>query len=179
MRSITLLTVLAAGSLLSGCETLKTQPEPTSLQIQAYQVKEFETDKTNAFASVMNVFQDLGYIIQSADKETGFITAVSPTKGGGNLLELLAGVSITTSTTKATAFIEEIRPAYTTVRLNFVVTEHTSGEKGANYEAGQAIQDPKPYQVAFNKIDDALFIRAGTRANARSPVPPLEPTAAK
>lgn len=59
-----------------GC-AVQQKSTKTSLELQAIQAKEFETTKKIAFASVLSVFQDLGYIIGSADFDTGFITAKS------------------------------------------------------------------------------------------------------
>ena len=44
------------------------RPQPTALELQSIQSREFETNKTVAFASVISVFQDLGYIIKGAEK---------------------------------------------------------------------------------------------------------------
>src|SRR5262245_66112317 len=96
--------LLCMTACLGGCATT-TAPTPTPLQIQAFQSKGYESGKSMVFGSVMSVFQDLGYIIDSADKDTGFITASSPSTDKTNLLDALGGVS-TTSQTAATAFSE-------------------------------------------------------------------------
>lgn len=159
------LAILTSGLLSAGCEVLNSAPEPTPLQIQSFQTKEFETTKAVALAAVINVFQDLGYIIQSADKDTGFITAISPSKSNTGLLDALSGTS-TSGVTKATAFLEEIRPSFTTVRLNFVKSQRSSSEQGQYSEHDTAVLDPQTYQIAFNKIDDAIFVRVGTAPSA-------------
>jgi hypothetical protein len=38
--------------------------------------------------------------------------------------------STSSAQTRATAFVEEIRPGFVTVRLNFVESEHTSSQQG-------------------------------------------------
>ena len=150
---------------LVGCATMPKQA-PTSLQIQAFQTKEFETSKSIVFGSVISVFQDLGYIVQSADKDTGFVTAASPASNKTSFLEAMGGVS-SSGATKATAFVEEIRPGFVTVRLNFVDTKHFSGAYGRGGDQDSPILNPAPYQAAFEKIDTAIFIRQGN--NAASP----------
>src|SRR6267142_5358085 len=85
--------------LMSWCMT--TAPQKTSLELQAFQSREFETTKKIAFASVLSVFQDFGYIISSAEIDTGFVTAKSPTQKGFVLF-----VGSTMKDTKATAFVE-------------------------------------------------------------------------
>ena len=160
MKKQIFLLFLAPLILLTGCQQPgNVQPEMTSLQIQAIQSKEFETKKNVAFASVLSVFQDLGYIVSSADKDTGFITASSPTKSTHDWL--LTGNKYD-SNTKATAFVEQLRPGYTKIRLNFVVTNKTSSAWGQKSEADKPITDPKVYQNAFAKIGDAIFIRSGS-----------------
>jgi len=153
--------ILAGCLALVGCASTP-EATPTSLQVQAYQTKEFEADKSIAFASVISVFQDLGYIVQSADKDTGFITAASPAGNKTNFWEAFGGVS-SSGQTKATAFVEQIRPGFTTVRLNFVDTKSSSSIYGQQAQKDTPITDPKPYQIALGKIEDAIFIRAGMK----------------
>lgn len=160
------LAALAISSLVlcSACVTPPKGPQ-SSLEIQAFQQKEFEAAKGVAFGSVVSVFQDLGYIVQSADKDTGFITANSPMTNKTGFWDAMGGVA-QGGNTRATAFIEEIRPGFTTVRLNFVNSQKASTAYGQSHEADKPIMDPKPYQVAFNKIEDAIFIRSGTSAKS-------------
>lgn len=162
--------VIIAGCLamatLSGCAT-SPKSAPTSLQVQSFQTKEFETTKTIVFGSVLSVFQDLGYIVQSADKDTGFITAASPTSNKTGFWQAMAGVA-SSGQTKATAFVEEIRPGNVRVRLNFVNTRSNSSSYGQNQTQDSPILDPKAYQVAFEKIDDAVFVRKGTTATGQN-----------
>lgn len=159
-RKIVAATLLVISASLAGCATTQ-KADQTSLAIQAFQAKEFETSKAIAFGSVISVFQDLGYIVQSADKDTGFITAASPAGNKTNFFEALGGVS-SSGNTKATAFIEEIRPGFTTVRLNFVDTKTSSTVYGQSNAQDKPILDPKVYESAFGRIGDAIFIRAGT-----------------
>jgi len=150
------------------------------LQIQAFQTKEFEADKTIVFGSVISVFQDLGYIVQSADRDTGFITAASPAGNKTGFWEAMGGVS-SSGNTKATAFVEQIRPNFSTIRLNFVDSKKLSAMYGQTSEQEKPILDPKPYQIAFDKIENAVFVRSGVKAPqpsaASSPVPAPLPTA--
>ena len=60
---------------MTGCAMNEAPQTKTSLEIQAYQSKQFDVDKKTAFNSAMSVFQDLGYIVNSANLDTGFITA--------------------------------------------------------------------------------------------------------
>ena len=148
------------GLSIAGCSVAP--PAPTPLQIQAFQSHEFEAQKRAAFGAVLSVFQDLGYIVQSADLDTGFITASSPAGSKLKWWEVLS-TSTSSAQTRATAFVEEIRPGFVTVRLNFVESEHTSGQQGQTTHRDTPILDPKAYQVAFDKMGDAIFIRSATR----------------
>jgi len=143
--------VLSVIILISSCIPVK--PKKTSLELQAIQSREFETNKKTAFASVISVFQDIGYIIGSADLETGFISAKSPTKTSDEFI---------VEDTKATAFIEEIRKNVTKVRLNFVNSvEQPIGVQISKNEV--PVEDPQTYQNAFSKIQEGIFIRESTK----------------
>jgi len=150
--------VLFAVTLVA-CETAPVKPQKTSLEIQAIQSRTFETSKLVAFASVISVFQDLGYIVNGADRATGFITATSA--GAAKYDWFLTGNKYN-SKTKATAFIEQLRPKKTKIRLNFVVNSSVSSIYGQKSESSKIIDDPKVYQNAFSKIGDAIFIRSGS-----------------
>jgi hypothetical protein len=164
--------VLCLAGSMSGCVTTP-PPTPTPLQVQAFQSRGFENGKTMVFGSVVSVFQDLGYIIDSADRDTGFITASSPAGDRTSLLEALSGMQ-SSGQTRATAFVEEIRPDFVTVRLNFVDTRRRSSggygvTHGVSWGTGDRdtpILDPKTYQIAFERIEDAIFVRTGLRAQS-------------
>jgi hypothetical protein len=153
----TIIAALSIAFLLAGCVPNNYKPTKTSLELQAFQTKEFETQKKVAFASTMSVFQDLGYSITSSEIETGYISAKSPTQN-----EVGFGKMIMRDT-KATAFIEELRPGKTKVRLNFVNTEEWSGAYGGKLVQDTPIEDPTVYNNAFTKIQEAIFIRTAIK----------------
>lgn len=146
--------IVALGLFVGGCETSK--PQKTSLELQAFQKKEFKTSKPTAFASTVSVFQDLGYTIRAADVNTGFIQGQSPTK---NLL--LFGSHM--KNTEVTAFIEEFITNRTTVRLNFVQVKESSSGYGMKSKKDKPVLDPSVYENAFTKIQEAVFIRTNTQ----------------
>ena len=164
----TMLVVIAMGLVfLAGC----TPPGPalTPLEIQSLQTREFKHDKAVVFASTMSVFQDLGYIVNSADLDTGLITTESPATGGHaafparlTILPELTVWSDVTSVmqTKATAFIEQIGNR-SRVRLNFVITRQDSSVHGQTSRRDTPILDATVYQNAFERIENAIFVRAG------------------
>jgi hypothetical protein len=148
--------LLAATLLVTGCFPSNYKPTKTSLELQAFQSREFDAPKKVSFASTMSVFQDFGYTLTSANLETGYIAAKSPTQN-----ERGFGKAIMKDT-KATAFIEEIRPGITKIRLNFVSNEEWSSDYGAKLVQENPIEDPAVYNNAFIKIQDEIFIRSVT-----------------
>jgi hypothetical protein len=153
-KSSSLVFSLIALILLSGCVQKQYKPTKTSLELQAIQSTEFETSYKIAFASTLSVFQDLGYIISTADSETGFVTASSPRSQ-----ELVIFRGQVMKNRKATAFVEGMPSKMIRVRLNFVDEEESStgyGMKGAN---AIPVEDPKLYQETFEKIQKAIFVR--------------------
>ena len=139
---------------------------PTSgVQLQAYQAREFETTKRTAFSAAMSVFQDLGFIIDDGDFDTGLITATGPTAraemGVGDLLsQIFAGVDTRASThRRATAFVEKMPSGLIRIRLNFVDnTEEPPGPK----RRSTPVEEPAFYQATFEQIDKAIFVRSGS-----------------
>ncbi len=155
--------ILAVSCLLQTSSCVLTPPTPplTPLEVQSLQTREFEATKQIVFASVMSVFQDLGYIIQSADITTGFITAQSAAKSnsGFHSLSNVALTNVTTvSQTSATAFVEEIANR-TRVRLNFVNVNMRSFEQGQSDRNDTPILSAMTYQNAFERIENEIFVR--------------------
>lgn len=150
--SILIITVLA----MSGCVTAQ-KTALTPLEIQSLQTREYENSMNVVFPSVMSVFQDLGYTVKSADKSTGFITAESAAKSD-SASKFLLGISNVTQTS-ATAFVEEIAN-FTKVRLNFVTSSNKSYGYGQTDRQDTPILDAEVYQNAFERIENAIFIRS-------------------
>ena len=145
--------------LITGCETTKPKVNLTPLDIQSMQSRSYEHAKDIVFPSVMSVFQDLGYSINSADINTGLITAESAADSDKALRFWLGITKV--SQTKANAFIEEIGNE-TKVRINFVVTKKKSFGYGQTDREDEQILTPQPYQNAFEKIENAIFIRSSS-----------------
>lgn len=143
---------------ITGCTLTSVMNKQTPLQLQAVQSREYDANKSVTFAATMSVLQDLGYIIQSADKDTGFITANSAATDSTNFIEALGGFTSST-VTRVTVFVEELRPGMTKVRLNFVNHEASSGSYGKNSNRDTPITDPMTYNNALEKIEDAIFVR--------------------
>jgi hypothetical protein len=141
-------------ALLTAC--MQQAPTMTPLEIQSMQTRSFNATYNVTFSSTMSVFQDLGYTVNSADKDTGLISAESATDSSAAAL-FWTGTSVTNQT-KATAFIEKIR-GKTLVRLNFVQKVETSSGYGRQDRNDKPILDTQIYQNAFERIENAIFLR--------------------
>ena len=131
----------------------------TPLEIQSMQIRTYDNKKEVVFPSVMSVLQDLGYSIKVADINTGLITAVSTAKSNAAMKFWLGIAEV--SQTNADSFIEEIN-GRTKVRINFINVVKQSSAYGRDDRTDQQILDPVPYQSAFDKIENAIFIRSGS-----------------
>ncbi|OGV18073.1 MAG: hypothetical protein A2X47_01730 [Lentisphaerae bacterium GWF2_38_69] len=152
---------------IAGCEIFNPPPQMTSLQIQAIQTREFETSKAIAFSSTMAVLQDLGYIISMASIDTGFITAESPSSSN-----FFMGVE----NTKVTAYIQSMPNGNTKIRLNFVTHAQLSQPNGGGViNTDTAIYNPQPYQEAFNKIQQQIFIQTPFKNGSTTPDTMMSP----
>jgi hypothetical protein len=168
---------VAAIILASGTPALAAkQPGLTPMQIQAMQQREFEAPKAALFSSVVDVFQDLGYTINSADINTGFITAESATVNKTGFWDAMA-YQTASGNTRATAFIEQMPSGMTRVRLNFVNSKALSTQWGQNSKQDKPILDPAIYQRAYEKVDEALFVRTATNTPKSAPAPTPEAAA--
>lgn len=146
----------------------KKQPVMTGLQLQQIQAHEFDGDKKTVFASVMSVFQDAGYRIQSADFETGLITGIGSSKGKVTY-NFFWGFGKSKKTPIVSAFIEEINKDMTRARLNFVMGKMKSTIYSAQPQDEEPITDPEVYKDAFEKIEQAVFLRQSMAASAPLP----------
>ena len=129
-----LITFLCTGVLLCGCATSQNQllQAGDQLKLRSIQTRAFDTtDSVKTQRVILATLQDLGFVIDKADKELGSISA---TKLGGFALKMTVSV----------------RPKGETqllVRAN------------AQYQL-KAVEDPQPYQNFFTALSKALFLEA-------------------
>lgn len=152
----------------------KKKPQMTALQVQQLQSKDYEASSGQAFAAVMTVLQDAGYRIQAADKDTGLITGVGTSSKKLTWMPFV-GFGTSKKTPVVSAFIEELAPGVSRVRLNFVLAKIKANAYGGDLGDEQAILDAAIYQDAFEKIDQAVFIRQAMAAKAPSASPTSAP----
>lgn len=168
------LMLLVASSTFAGCvspfesfpQAKLFQSKLDPLALQQMQTQEFETSKKILFASVISVFQDTGFIIEAGDLETGLITAKSPTSVADATQFALRTLSTgATVEARATAFVEEARLGFSTVRLNFIERrQDPSDQKTGGSAHDIPNEDPAYYEKIFNKIREAVFLREAYKA---------------
>lgn len=146
----------------------KKKQEMSTLELQQMQSRDLEVEKNIAFSSVMTVLQDSGYRIGAADRDTGLITGSASTNTKTTWLPFV-GFGKSKKTPVVSAFVEQISPKMTRIRLNFVMTKISANGFGGG-EDEEPILDPQVYQDAFEKIDQAIFVRQ----SMVSPPPPVE-----
>ena len=165
MKKNTSMLLLAAFAVFTvGCASAPPAAK-SGIELQAYQAREFETSKRTAFSATMSVFQDLGFIIDDGDFDTGLITATGPASldemGMSDLLaQVFAGADTRGSThRRATAFVEKMPSGLVRIRLNFV--DNMSAFRDA-VKQSRPVQDTALYQSTFELIDKAIFVRSAT-----------------
>ena len=142
---------------LFSCATTSTAPALTPAEIQSIQTRQYDEKKEIVFASVVSVFQDLGYQIATADLATGIITSQSAAANDA-AYSFWTGVAKNTQT-KATAFVETIGST-TSVRLNLVTSTNESFGYGKQRKNEVPVIDSQVYQNAFEKVENAVFMRS-------------------
>jgi hypothetical protein len=175
MRTIigaVMVTALVLAPVSAGAKEKK---KVTGLELQQVQARDFEVPKGTTFSAVMSVLQDEGYRIGSADKDTGLITAMASTESKMTWLPFV-GFGKKKRTPIVSAYIEDRGPAITRVRLNFVMGRYNANQYGAD-QGERPITDPVVYKEAFEKIEQAIFVRQAMDA-APPPVKPVEATPA-
>ncbi len=168
-KKITSLCVIAGALALSACVT--PSPKLTPLQIEAMQTSSFEADRDTVYASVLSVFQTLGYTIRESDKDAGLIVAEGLSEDSSNkALGFLAILSASlgggyqqvekkSAKVIANAFVEKINEKDTRVRINLVREEKSSN----GTTNSRRVLNGKFYQNAFAQIGDAVFLRQSNK----------------
>ena len=141
-------------------------PIATPMALQAVQQREFEGDKQILFNSVVDVLQDLGFNIEVASLETGLITALSPLRPVNTGFNdfLFAGA---TGSTRMTVFVEALANGRVRVRLSCISRWSYPRSYVNRRQYEEPITDQRFYQVAFEKIEEALFTRRAISSPVR------------
>ncbi|WP_027136126.1 hypothetical protein [Geminicoccus roseus] len=136
MRTGLLAAILAATTILAGCQTNSRdqilQSSASAVQLRSFQTRTFDTaDRTQTLRTVIATLQDLGFVVDKADATLG---SVSGTKLDGYALRMTVTV----------------RPSG---------AEQTMVRANAEYNA-EAVEDPAPYQRFFEALEKAMFLTA-------------------
>lgn len=142
---------------LAACPIEQSAPQKTPAELMALQTRDFDTTKEQAMSGVVAVFQDLGYIIQTSDFNSGLITAKSPTKAN-----FVPFVGRRMDDTRTTGTVRVLSNNKVRVRLNFVESKRLSFGYGMKQDNERPIYDASVYQDAFNKIRNQIFIQKKT-----------------
>jgi hypothetical protein len=142
----------------------------TSIDIQTMQTREFYCSYKIAFAAVIDVFQDLGFIIQTSDSAMGLVIAKSSiTSNESHRLRfqdslLLSAPNSESTWDTGTAHVEELGNNRVSIRVSFVTNKKTFNEFGGANESSYALMDSKFYIRFFEKIDKSIFVRQSIKA---------------
>lgn len=172
-RRVLLPTALAAGlGLFAGCVTTGTGPAPaqTQLQIREFQTRTYETkDSAMVLKAVLNVLQDDGFIIKSADSNLGYLTGskeVDVSSAGEAIGKtvlmgaLFGSQGAANASWRKNALIEvtanvTVFGAQTRVRVNF---QRKTVDNRGNPMSVEQVGDGAYYQTFFSKVDKGIFI---------------------
>jgi hypothetical protein len=139
----------------------------TSVEIQCIQTREFDTSYKIAFAAVVDVFQDLGFVIQTSDFNTGLVIAKSNVTSKSRGLPFLFYAETATRSKSTwqigTAHVEELEPGKVVVRISFVDVSREVHNSGSFEENSDTVIDGSFYINFFAKIDKAIFVRQSIR----------------
>jgi hypothetical protein len=149
---------------------LAKKPQLSGLALQQIQSRDFEASKSVTFPAVMSVLQDDGYRIGSADRDTGLITGSASTKTKMTWLPFI-GFGSSKKTPVVSAYIEDRGPNISRVRLSFVMGKISNNNSFGGVTDEEPILDTTVYQQAFERINQAVFLRLAMDA----PVKPAEP----
>ena len=163
MRRAVTIVVLAA-AVLAGCATdggPQAAPPRTQVELRHFQTRSFAVEQGRVVLKAMvNVLQDLGYIIKNADADLGIVTA----EKWANVLHTnkeikrarkkdltLAQTVVTECTANVTEYGKECR-----VRLTF--QRRVLGPAGVLMGV-HVIDDAAFYQAFFSKVDKGVFLQ--------------------
>lgn len=157
-------------AMVSSPALAKKKPEPTGLELQQIQTRDFDVSKDVTFPAVMSVLQDAGYRINAADKDTGLITGQGSSKGKMTY-NIIWGIGNKKRSPVVSAYIEPRGANMSRVRLSFVMAVTKGGIYGTRSADEEPILEPAAYTDAFEKISQAVFIRQAVEGSPTAPAP--------
>lgn len=159
-----IIAAVVACSAIANPALAKDKQQLSGLALQQVQARDIEAPKSITFPAAMSVLQDAGYRIGDADIVTGIITAQASTKTKMTWLPFV-GFGTKKKTPVISVFVEDMTPTLSRVRLNFVMAKIKNGILADE----DPIYDAAWYQDAFEKINQAVFIRLAMASKAPAP----------
>ena len=154
---ILLLAIAAALTVAPAQAQRNKQPQVTAEALRAMQTKEFAAPTLTVFPAVISTLTDLGYMIDSADKDTGLIKATEAAK------TKVSGLGLNQKKTALviTAFVEPRGSAAASIRLN-IVENFSYNYMGKPYRnTDTVITTSATYTDVFSRIETAVSARMG------------------
>ena len=151
--------VVLSAILIIGCARPNTTVQKTQLQVREFQTRSFNTkDVRLVMKAMINVLQDEGFIIKTANIELGLLSATKEVEGNRDVMSIGSIVIRDTggsnsTITECSANISEYGDQVK-VRVNF--QKKATSAKGVR-EVG-SVEDEKYYQSFFAKVDKSIFI---------------------
>ena len=148
--------------LIAGCATAPRVPPRTQLELREMQTRAYESKDTKlVMKAVINALQDDGFMVRSADRELGFISAAKEVDvedaTEAFMQQLFAGAAARyrkNSTIEASVNVSEFGRE-TRVRVVF----QTKVVDNFNMPITTAqVEDPVYYRDFFAKVDKSVFI---------------------
>ena len=151
--------VVLSAILITGCSSTNITAQKTQLQVREFQTRSFNTkDVRLVMKAMINVLQDEGFIIKSANIDLGLLSATKEVEGNRDVMSIGSIVirdtgGINSTITECSANISEYGDQVK-VRVNF--QKKAVDAKGVR-EVG-SVEDEKYYQSFFAKVDKSVFI---------------------
>ncbi len=189
-RIIIPVVITVVSALLSGCGGINVEEGKaiTTVDLRAMQTREFDTTKEVAIGAVIEMFQDLGLVVDELNEKFGLVsTKAGPlnfnpkTEGSINVLGLyLPTPGNQSEDGQGSANIQETGKSGVRIRVNFnkiAETSTTTTENSTNVlsliglpSSGQtkktssstnrvAVTNADFYRAVFEKIEKSIFIK--------------------
>lgn len=141
--------------LLASCGTTKKQATPNEIKMMT--TKQIESEYNTVFTSAIALLQSEGFLVTSADKETGLINASKQVDNEkANLQKFLWGSAKEASTAQISFFVEKLNDNLTEVKLTIYEGSIEASEGGFGVMnrnvKNSMVQDATIYATWFNNL---------------------------